>query len=128
MGRRPDLPAEEHRLRQATREAHEAIQGLNDAIKEARNLTAGLVSQYELLHETEMRQLSNHLQEQHNEAAIQLNDAVIAARAHILRLLTIAEMKADVDNGTIRISWPDGKFDENVPPPYPHLKAKDTSQ
>lgn len=127
MGRRPTPSEEEQRLRQATREAHEAIQGLNDAIREARQLTATLVADYQAAHNREIAQLSNALQIEHNQAARQLNQTVEQARIMIRDQIMAGRAVFDVTTQTVTISWGAGAFSENEPLPYPHLPARENT-
>lgn len=119
---------EEQRLRQATREAHEAMQGLASLLRQARELAPVLVSEFEQVHHREIMQLSNHLTAESNRHASQLNAEVERARDFIWRQLMAGEAKFDRHAGTVTIRWGAGKFEDNQPAPYPQVTTREDNQ
>jgi len=128
VGRKPDLTAEEQRLRDTIRIAHEAIQELRAAIREARALEPGLVAEYEASHHREIKQLSNFFQSEMNRQSANLNAAVIAARVEITDQLAMAELVIDRDTKQARLLFSGHRFDDQIPPPYPEATTKETDQ
>lgn len=128
MGRKPDLTAEEQRLRDTIRIAHEAIQELRAAIREARALEPRLVEQFEATHHREIQQLSNYFQTEMNRQSAELNTAVRAARVEITDQLAMAELVIDRDTKQARLLFSGSKFDDQIPLPYPELAPKETDQ
>lgn len=117
MGHRATPTEEEQRIRQATREAHETLQALNDAIKEARTLISDVINGFEQVAAREIADLGAHLQRNNNEAAAQLNRQVQAARDHIVHLLTISSIKPDPEQNAFIVEFPPGGFDDQIPAP-----------
>lgn len=128
MGRQPTPSEEVQQLRQATREAHEAAQGLRAAIREARALEPGLVAQFEAVHQREVQLLSNYFTEESNRQSANLNAAVEQAREIITNQIMSGEATIDRRAGTITIRFGPGKFDDQVPPPYPQVTKKESTQ
>lgn len=127
MGRKPDLSQEEQRLRQATRDAHEAAQHLADVIREARILTATLTASYQDYHDQEIKSLSNALAIEHNQAARDLNQAIENAKIMIKDQIMAGEAVFDATTRTVAIRFGAGAFDDNQPLPYPHLTDRTTA-
>lgn len=127
MGHRPQLSEEEQRLRQATREAHEAAQHLRDVIREYNLLEHQLVTRFEDVCNREIRDLSNQLQTEMNRQSAQLNDAVKNARAMIIDQLTVSEMEFDEITRKITVHFTAMRFDDAVPLPYPELTDRTTA-
>jgi hypothetical protein len=128
VGRKPDLTAEEQRLRDTIRIAHEAIQELRAAIREARTLEPDLVAKYEAFHHREIKQLSNFFQSEMNRQSTELNAAVRAARIEITDQLAMAELVIDRDTKQVRLLFSGSKFDDQIPLPYPDQPVKETDQ
>lgn len=128
MGRQPTPSEEVQQLRQATREAHEAAQALKAAIREARALEPGLIAQFEAVHQREIRLLSNYFIEESNRSSADLNAAVEQARETITNQLMSGEATIDRHAGKITIRFGPGKFDDQVPPPYPQVTKKESPQ
>lgn len=128
MGHRLTASEEAQLLRQATREAHEAAQALKAAIREARALEPTLVSEFEAVHHREIQQLSNYFTEESNRSSANLNAAVEQARKIITNQLMTGEATIDRHAGMITIRFGPGKFDDQVPPPYPHATPKEDHQ
>jgi hypothetical protein len=125
MGRKPVLTDEEQRLRQATREAHEAAQELRAAIKEARSLEPLVVAHFEEVHRREIEQLSNYFTEESNRHAAALNADVERAREMINEQIMSGKAVFDRHTSTVTISWGPGAFDDSAPLPYPHVAQKE---
>lgn len=128
MGHRPSASEEVQQLRQATREAHEAMRDLLAAIREARALEPGLIAQFEAVHQREIRQLSNYFTEESNQQSANLNAAVERAREIITNQIMSGEATIDRHTSMITIRFGPGKFDDQVPPPYPHATPKEDHQ
>lgn len=128
MGRQPTPSEEVQQLRQATREAHEAAQELRAAIREAKALEPGLVAQFEAVHQREIRQLSNYFTEESNQQSANLNAAVERAREIITNQIMSGEATIDRHTSMITIRFGPGKFDDQVPPPYPQVTPKESTQ
>ena len=128
MGHRPSAGEEVQLLRQATREAHEAAQELKAAIREARALEPGLIAQFEAVHQREIRQLSNFFTEESNRSSASLNHAVEQARETVTNQIMSGEAVFDRRTGKITIRFGPGKFDDQVPPPYPQVTKKESPQ
>lgn len=126
MGRQPTPSEEVQLLRQATREAHEAIQDLRTAIREARALAPALVDDFQATADTETQQLANHLQTEMNHQAAELNAAVDRARTQIVEQLRASELVFDETSGRIKIMFGGGRYDDNCPLPYPDLPPKES--
>jgi|SRR6267142_3937229 len=127
MGRKLTPDEETQALRQLIREAHEATQGLYAAIKAASALEPGLVDRFQAAADSEFRQLSNYLQQEMNHQSVELNAAVGAARAEILRQLTAAEMVLDRESNTVRLLFKGGRFEDDTPIPYPNTTPKEST-
>lgn len=119
MGKRLTASEETQLLRDTIREAHEATQELRAVIREAGLLAPRLVADFEAVHHREVAQLSNHFQDEINHQSAELNASVQHARHEILTQLTTAEMILDRANGTVRLLFGGGKFDDQVPLPHP---------
>lgn len=128
MTRRPELSEEEQRLRQATREAHEAMKGLRDAIREACHLAANLTADYQAYHDREMKQLANALTTEQNQVSRDLNASIEHARIMIRDQIMTGEAVFDRHTSKVTIRFGAGKFDDNQPFPYPEVTPKETPQ
>lgn len=128
MGRKPTPSEEVQQLRQATREAHEATQALNAALKEAGLLAPRLVADFEATHRREISQLSNFFTEESNRAAADLNAAVEQARTMIANEIMAGEAVFDRDTMTVSIKWGGMAFDSQVPLPFPNEQTWKDSQ
>lgn len=127
MGRKPDLSQEEQRLRQATREAHEAAQHLRDVIREANQLIPTLIEQFEKHHKEEMNQLSNHLIAESNRLNAQLNADIETARQIVNDQIMAGHAVFDAATRTVTITWGPGRFNDTEPLPYPELTDRTTA-
>lgn len=125
MGKRLTANEETTLLLRVIREAHEATQALNQAIRDATALEPKLVAEFEKIANREIRRLSNHLQAAMNQASAELNTAVAEARGEIIRQLTLAEIIYDRDSGSLKVVFQGGTFDTRMPLPYSHQPAKD---
>lgn len=126
MGRKLTASEETQLLIDTVREAHEVLQALYAAIRDARNLAPSLVADFDQLHHREMAQLTNHLQSEHNRAAAELNQAVKEARTQIVDWLTVAELVLDPETGSLHFLFPHGMFQEDVPLQFPEYTTKET--
>lgn len=124
MGHNRSASEEAQQLRQATREAHEAAQELRDAIKEARALAPALVADFERVHATEIKQLSNHMTQEANRASAELNTTVDQAKEMIFNRIMAGELVLDRANNVVKLRLGDWRFDEHVPPPYPQATPR----
>lgn len=120
MGKRLTASEETALLQATVREAHEATQALRAAIREAKELGFGLVADFERIHATEIKQLSNFFTEESNRAAADLNAAVEQARTMIANEIMAGEAVFDRDTMTVSIRWGGMAFDSQVPLPFPN--------
>lgn len=125
MGHRLTPEQEEQRLRQATREAHEAMQGLADLLRQARELAANLTADYQAFHDREMKELANALAVEHRQVSADLNTSIETARTMISNQIMAGEAVFDAVTSTVRISWGLGRFDDTQPNPYPEAGTKE---
>lgn len=128
MGRRLTASEETALLQQTIREAHEATKALHAAIKEAKELSLTLVGEFERIHATEIKQLSNYFTKESNRHAAGLNADVAHARMMINEQIMAGEAVFDRHTSTVRISWGAGSFDDRVPLPYPEVAPKEKHQ
>lgn len=121
-------PSEEVQLiRDVTRTAHEVLQDLLTAIREARLLAPTLTARFTEHADNEIKSLSNFITSESNRHAAELNANVQQAREEVMRQLAVAEITLDESNDQARLVFKSGRFDDNVPPPYPkHLTTGDT--
>jgi hypothetical protein len=124
MVKRLSASEETELLRQTIREAHEATQALWDAIRAANLLAPTLTADFEAHANAEIMDLANRLQADMNEQSRQLNIAVANAREEIITQLALARPMIDPDTGIVSLIWPPGKFDDQVPLPYPQNPPK----
>ena len=128
MGHRPTPSEEEQRLRQATREAHEAIQELKSLLREAKELAANLTADYQAHHDRELKELANVINIEQNQMCADLNASIVAAREMINGQLMAGEAKFDARTETVIIRWGPGRFDDSRPNPYPEVAPKEIRQ
>ena len=128
MGHRIPDGEEQAALRDLITQARQAAKDLRTTIKEAKGLTAALVSDYERTHANEIKQLSNFLTEESNRHAASLNADVERARKMISEQIMSGKAVFDRETSTVTISWGDGAFDANQPLPYPSVPIKETSK
>lgn len=127
MGHHRSASEEAQQLRQATREAHEAAQALHDAIREARELAPRLVADFERVHATEIKQVSNFITRESNRVAAELNTQIDVAKEMIFNRIMAGELVLDLASNVVELRLGDWRFDEHVPPPYPQQPPrKDT--
>lgn len=124
MGKRLTASEETQLLQQTIREAHEATQALNDAIKQALAIAPALVADFERTHEREVQLLSNHFQEEINRQAAQINESTRVARDYVLEQLAKCRPVFDTLAGTVTLVFPSDKIDDQVPLPYPDISPK----
>jgi hypothetical protein len=124
MGKALSASEETELLRQTIREAHEATQALWDAIRVANQLAPNLTEQFEAHCNTEIRSLSNELQQQMNQQSADLNQAVAAARDAIIKQLALAYPTIDPATGLVSLIWPGDRFDDQIPLPYPQTPLR----
>lgn len=125
MGRRLTASEETQLLQQTIREAHEATQALNQAIKEANLLATRLVDDFQAIHDREIKSLGNTLQIEMNQQSADLNQAVTKAREMVLQQMSATELRYDKTTNTVRLLFPEWKFDDHVPIPYPEIVPKE---
>ena len=128
MAKRLSASEETELLRQTIREAHEATQGLWDAIRAAQRLQPELTEKFERHANREIRDLANNLQEQFNRQSGEMNQAVSQAKELILQHLLASELALDKNTGTVRLLFPPLKFDDHYPIPYPDNPPKESHQ
>lgn len=128
MGHRLSASEEVQQLRQATREAHEAMQGLRDLLREARDLAANLTADYQAYHDRELKELANALNIEHNQVSRDLNASIETARRMICEQIMAGKAVFDRNTSTVSISWGIGAFDDHVPPPFPDQAPKEKHQ
>lgn len=125
MGHRLTPEQEVKALRDATREAHEALQGLRDAIRQADRLSDNLVKDFEAIHAREMKVLSNHLTAESNRVAAEANAAIDVAQEMIMKQIMAGEATLNTRTRTVTIKFGAGRFDDQQPPPYPDTTTKE---
>lgn len=125
MGRRPTPSEEVQLLRQATREAHEAMQGLAGLLRQAKELAVNLTADYQAFHDREMKELANALAAEHRQVSADLNTSIETARTMISEQIMAGEAVFDARTSTVRISWGLGRFDDTQPNPYPEAGIKE---
>jgi F0F1-type ATP synthase membrane subunit b/b' len=128
MGNRPTPSEEVQQIRQATREAHEAMQGLADLIRQARELAANLTTAYQAYHDRELKELANALAAEHNQISTDLNASVERARIMISTQIMAGVAVFDQNTSTVSIRFGQGRFDDQQPLPYPEVTTKETDQ
>ncbi len=128
MGRKLSPQEEAVVLSDLIRQAHEAMQGLRDVIRTADAITPNLVAQYEASHHREIKQLSNHLFEQSNRVAADLNTQIEQARVMITDQIMAGEAIFDRHTSTVIIKFGPGAFDDQQPLPYPEVTPKERDQ
>lgn len=128
MGKPLTASEETALLKDTVRQAHEVLKDLKNAIRQADRLADRLVADFEAIHHREIKQLSNYFVEESNRAAADLNAAVENARLMIKDQIMTGEAVFDRNTATVSISFGSGAFDDQVPPPYPHLAVKETDQ
>jgi len=128
VGHRLSASEEAQLLRQATREAHEAVKDLRSAIREARALQPALVSEFEAVHQREIDQLSNHIAEESNRHAAALNADIERARDMIWNQVMSGELVLSADKREVRLILGAVRFDANQPPPYPEFNKEEGHQ
>jgi hypothetical protein len=114
----PDaLRALRDELREATREAHGAVRDLDRLLGDYRKLTADvrllIMGDAQEAANAELKRYGAHLQAEMNEKAADLNRAVDAAREHIVRALTVAELSITPE-GRLAVHFKGGRFDADV--------------
>ena len=119
MGHDPDPATEAGQLREAIRDAHAAVKDLRAAIREARQLGAGLAAQFEDIASREIMDMANQLQQESNEYAAELNARVEAARQEIASRLLDARIEYDEKADNFAVIFRGAQFTEDSPPPYP---------
>lgn len=119
MGKRLTASEETALLQATIREAHEATQALNAAIKAANLLSPRLVADFEATHHREISELSNYFVQESNRASADLNAAVEQARTMIANEIMAGEAVFDRDTMTVSIKWGGMAFDSQVPLPFP---------
>lgn len=124
MGHRLTPTEEAQQLRQATREAHEAMQGLADLLKQARELAATLTREYQEYHDRELKELANAITIEHNQISRDLNIAITEAKTMISNQIMSGVATFDPHTSTVTIRWGRGAFAEDQPPPYPEVAPR----
>lgn len=119
MGRTLTPAEETELLRDTIRAAHETIKDLRKAIREAALLSDHLIARFETTANNQIRQLANWIQAEMNRHAASLNTDVAGARQEIVNQLAATYLEYDQDTGRIKLLFPAGAFDENVPLPHP---------
>lgn len=116
MGRKLTPSEEAHELRLIIREAHEATKALRQALRLVTRLEPDLVAEFQGIHDREIRQLETTLQAELNQASAALNRSVADARIEILRQLSLSEIVIDRLDGSFRVQFDGGVFDEHATP------------
>jgi uncharacterized protein (DUF433 family) len=101
------------------------MQGLRDLLREARQLTLTLTADYQAYHDNELKQLSNALSIEQNQAARDLNEAIENARILITDQIMAGEAVFDAKTSTVIIRFGAGAFDPNILLPYPEVTPKE---
>ena len=128
MGKRLTASEETALLQATVREAHEATQALRAAIKDVKELGVTLVGDFERIHATEIKQLSNFFTEESNRASADLNTAIEQARKMITDQIMAGKAVFDADRREVVISFGAGAFDSAVPLPFPNEQTWKESQ
>lgn len=128
MGKRLTASEETALLQATVREAHEATQALRVAIKDAKELGLMLVSEFERIHATEIKQLSNFFTKESNRVSADLNTRIEQARKMITDQIMAGKAVFDADRREVVISFGPYAFDSAVPPPYPNEQTWKESQ
>ena len=125
MGHRLTPDQEIQALRDATREAHETLQGLYDAIRAANALAPALVASFEATHDRESKLISNHIAAESNRVARVLNDQIVTSKKMIMNEIMAGVLVLDPHTGTVRLRLGAVKFDDQQPLPYPDTTTKE---
>lgn len=120
MGRRLTASEETQLLQDTIREGHELLKELNAKLRVARALEPGLVKEFEDIARREIEDLSNQLRRQNNDAAARLNADVAAARAEIIKQLTLMELEPVPGTDKLAFTFGAGRFDDHEPLPFPN--------
>lgn len=115
-------------IREWIAEARRAAGELYAAIKEAKELKATLVTDFERIHAEEIMQLSNFLADEANRHAAAINADIEAAQAMIREQIMAGEAVFDRNTMTVTIKFGGGRFDDQQPLPYPEVAPKETQQ
>jgi hypothetical protein len=106
--------------------AHAASKDIRSALAEYRQLLADADKTVDAAMgraaNLALQQWTNHLQAEQNRHAARLNESVTAARDHILKCLTVSELKfsREVDNLVhFKFEGPGAAFDADYPLPHP---------
>jgi len=119
---------EEQRLRQATREAHEAMQGLADLLRQAHQLAPTLIDQFSKVHKAEIKQLSDYITDEMNRHARSLNADVERAKDMIFNQIMTGDLVFDADSQTLQLKLGTMRFDDQQPYTTPQIASKETSK
>lgn len=119
MGHNPDPAAEAEELRGLIRDAHAAVKDLRAAMREARQLGAGLAGDFEVIANSEVMDMANQVQQLANEMTVSLNASVEAARLEIVQRLGDARIQYDKAADNFVVVFQGAKFTEGTPLPYP---------
>jgi F0F1-type ATP synthase membrane subunit b/b' len=115
-------PAEEYeQLAEIVRQAHEVLGDLRREIRAAARLAPTLTRAFEEHADREIKQLSNHLTANANQASAELNQHICELRRQITEQLNRAEIVHDGENGTVGLLFNTMRFEDNVPPPFPDV-------
>jgi len=120
MGKRLTANQETALLQQTIREAHEATQALRDVIREATRIASRLVADFEETHHREIAELSNFFTQESNRASADLNAAIEQARVMITKQIMHGKAVFDAHTRTVTIEFGTGRFDDQVPLPFPN--------
>jgi ribosome recycling factor len=115
----PADPADE--LRELIREAHGACRDLSTLLREYRQARAELLTDVratiQKAVDDELRDFYRQWQKEANHHTAQLNEAVTAARHHIINALALSKIRSDGDS--LRIEFKGALFEDNNTPPSP---------
>lgn len=115
-------------LRELISDARRAVGELFEAIKEAKELKASLVPDFERIHAEEIKQLSNFFTSESNRHAADLNKNIERAREMIFKRIMAAEVTFDRHTNQVTMRWDGTLFDDQQQPPYPEVTRTETQQ
>lgn len=120
MGKRLTASEETALLQATVREAHEATQALRAAIRDAKELALRLVSEFERIHATEVKQLSNFFTGESNRSSAELNTAIEQARKMITDQIMAGKAVFNADRREVVLSFGAGRHVVAVPLTFPN--------
>lgn len=116
-------------LRELIREAHGATRDLAQLLRQYRRAVAdGAELAQKTAHDVvqhELKRFGNHMQNQMNKAAADLNAGIQRAQHHVISCLTMAELELDHETDRLKVIFRGAPFDATVPAPYPDAESND---